>query len=92
MKLQGFCTVILALVVTPTSADKYGYNHVAVRRDPEVLAQNFKAVDVDLLSPAFLNPKIRLPGFQDGTQGPTSQQDMSKWFPIRPRGKIREHK
>ncbi|KAI9149921.1 Carboxypeptidase 2 [Paramyrothecium foliicola] len=62
------------------TADEYGYNHVAVRKDPEVIAANFRDVDVKLYSPAFLTPKIILPGFQNGTQGPTSHDDMDSWI------------
>ncbi|CRK37066.1 Carboxypeptidase 2 like protein [Verticillium longisporum] len=57
-------------------AAKYGYNHVAVRQDSDIVAANFKDVDISLYSPAFLNPGSRLEGFSRGTEGPTSHEAM----------------
>ncbi|KAH7324676.1 hypothetical protein B0I35DRAFT_475902 [Stachybotrys elegans] len=62
------------------SAQQYGYNHVTVRRDTEIVASAFPDVDIELLSPAFITPEIRLPGFSDGTQGPTSHEDMEEFL------------
>ncbi|OLN83713.1 Carboxypeptidase 2-like protein 3 [Colletotrichum chlorophyti] len=53
-------------------ATQYGYNHVTVRKDSDVVAANFQDVEgVDLLSPAFLKPETKPGGFADGTKGPT---------------------
>ena len=59
------------------SAVMYGYNHVPLVKDTEIIAGAFENVnDIELLSPAFDTPNIRLPGFANGTQGSSSQDDM----------------
>ncbi|KAF5023629.1 hypothetical protein F66182_4331 [Fusarium sp. NRRL 66182] len=62
--------------VSLVHAVQYGYNHVPIQRDIPLVAANFKHVDMDLYSPAFLNPENRQEGFKDGTQGPTSSDDL----------------
>jgi predicted deacylase len=79
MKVSSW-SVALAGLVAQASAQKYGYNHVTVRPDPKVIADQFKDVDIDLLSPAFLTPEIRLPGFTNGTQGASSHEDMESFM------------
>ncbi|KAI3588126.1 pyridoxal phosphate-dependent transferase [Fusarium oxysporum f. sp. albedinis] len=61
------------------NAFQYGYNHVTVRKDIPLVAANFKDVDIDLYSPAFLDPESRQSGFKNGTQGPTSHEDMANF-------------
>ncbi|KAK1711913.1 carboxypeptidase [Colletotrichum acutatum] len=59
-------------LLSSVQAAKYGYNHVTVRKDTDIVAANFKDIEgVDLLSPAFLTPETIPAGFSDGTQGPT---------------------
>ncbi|ROT38443.1 carboxypeptidase [Sodiomyces alkalinus F11] len=67
-------------LVSLASAVQYGYNHVPVRQDPDHVAAHFQDVDIDLYSPAFLNPEGRLPGFPNGTQGPTSHEVMESYM------------
>ncbi|KAF5003120.1 hypothetical protein FDECE_10311 [Fusarium decemcellulare] len=67
-------------IVSVANALKYGYNHVATQKNSELVAANFKNVDIDLYSPAFLNPENRQSGFEDGTQGPTSQDDLEAFI------------
>ncbi|CEL05054.1 Putative Carboxypeptidase 2 [Aspergillus calidoustus] len=63
------------------SAATYGYNHVPLRKDSETVAGAFPDVDnIQLLSPAFLMPDVRLPGFSNGTQGPSSQEDLEAFL------------
>ncbi|KAF4978532.1 hypothetical protein FZEAL_5104 [Fusarium zealandicum] len=62
--------------VSVANALQYGYNHIPLERNSELVAANFKNIDIDLYSPAFLNPEKILPGFKNGTQGPTSQDDL----------------
>lgn len=72
-------TGLLFGLASVVSAVKYGYNHVTVNKDTEIVDGAFPAVeDIELLSPAFLTPDIRQPGFSDGTQGPSSQEDMGE--------------
>lgn len=72
-------TGLLFGLASVVSAVKYGYNHVTTNKDSETVDSAFPSVDdIELLSPAFLTPDIRQPGFSDGTQGPSSQEDMGK--------------
>lgn len=69
------------LFSSTVNAYQYGYNHVTTRKNPELIAANFKDVDIELLSPAFLNSEGIQPGFANGTQGPTSQDDLGESAP-----------
>ncbi|KAM0234895.1 hypothetical protein ACHAPO_006260 [Fusarium lateritium] len=64
--------------ISAVNAVQYGYNHVPVRPDPALIAANFKDVDIELLSPAFGGD--RQAGFKNGTQGPTSHEDMESFM------------
>lgn len=75
MLTKTVCLVGLS-AVSAVNAVQYGYNHVPVRPDSELVAANFEDVDIELLSPAFLTPDDRQAGFGNGTQGPTSHEDM----------------
>ena len=72
-------TSLLFGLISIASASKYGYNHVPVQKDSDIVASAFEDVDVELLSPAFVTPEIRPPGFTEGTQGPSSQDDMGEY-------------
>ena len=78
VKLGAIASTALFLGLASTaSAVTYGYNHVPVRKDSETVAGAFENIDdIKLLSPAFLTPNVRLPGFPNGTQGPSSQDDL----------------
>ncbi|KAM5356790.1 hypothetical protein ACJ41O_003436 [Fusarium nematophilum] len=67
-------------VVSAVNALQYGYNHVPTQKNTELVAANFKDVDVDLYSPAFLNPDGIQSGFEDGTKGPTSHEDLEAFI------------
>ncbi|KAH7148180.1 hypothetical protein EDB81DRAFT_932491, partial [Dactylonectria macrodidyma] len=67
-------------VVSTINAFQYGYNHVPVQKNPDLIANNFKDVNVDLYSPAFLNPDGIQDGFANGTQGPTSRDHLAEAF------------
>ncbi|KAL0931231.1 Carboxypeptidase 2-like protein 3 [Colletotrichum truncatum] len=61
-------------LLASAEAAKYGYNHVSVRPDSDIVAAAFPDVEgVDLFSPAFLNPEGIPAGFSDGTKGPTDE-------------------
>jgi hypothetical protein len=78
MRPTAFTGLSLGLA-SLSSAVKYGYNHVPVIHDSEIVASAFENVDhIELLSPAFMTPDVRLPGFPNGTQGPSSQDDMGE--------------
>ncbi|KAH7308664.1 carboxypeptidase [Stachybotrys elegans] len=55
---------------------KLGWNHQPVDQDSEAIARNFPDVDLELLSPAFINPELVRDGFDNGTSNPTSHKDM----------------
>lgn len=66
---------------------KLGWNHQPVDQDSDAIAENFPDVDIDLLSPAFLDPEGIRPGFDNGTANPTYQKDLGMFFPLdRPDG------
>ncbi|KOS48319.1 hypothetical protein ACN38_g697 [Penicillium nordicum] len=74
-------TGLLLGLASVVSAVKYGYNHVPVIKDTEIVAGAFEDVgDIKLLSPAFLTPNVRLPGLTNGTQGSSSQDDMEAFL------------
>ena len=75
-------SVLLVGLASLASAVQYGYNHVKVSPDSEVVQGAFEDVDIDLLSPAFQDPDVIQPGFANGTQGPSSQDDMGKCPPL----------
>ncbi|KAI1073157.1 hypothetical protein LB507_009138 [Fusarium sp. FIESC RH6] len=79
MLTKTVCLVGLS-AVSAVNAVQYGYNHVPVRPDSELVAANFEDVDIELLSPAFLTPDDRQAGFGNGTQGPTSHEDMEVYM------------
>jgi hypothetical protein len=72
------CLIALS-AASAVNALQYGYNHGTVRKDSELVAANFKDVDIDLYAPAFLEPATRQSGFKNGTQGPTSHEDMGMY-------------
>jgi hypothetical protein len=61
------------------SATKYGYNHVPFLKDSDAVEAAFSDVDIELLSPAFLDTGNRQPGFANGTQGATSHEVVGSW-------------
>lgn len=83
MRLPIAAGLVTGLVGSATAA-KYGYNHVPLQPDSEIVASAFKDVDVELLSPAFIDEENRLPAFSEGTKGPSNQETMGKLFPIPP--------
>ena len=65
---------IVAQNIDPT----YGDNYTPVNKDDEAISRNYPDIDIDLLSPAFLNPETIPAGFANGTSGPTPDFVMSK--------------
>lgn len=67
----------VSLLTLAAGQTQYGENHVPVDRDNEAVAENFPPMeDIDLLSPAFQSPDTIRPGFENGTDGPTSQFEL----------------
>ena len=57
-------------------AKTYGWNHAPVQKDSPLVSENFRDVNVELLSPAFTDPETVNPGWSNGTQGPTSHETL----------------
>lgn len=55
-----------------------GWNHAPVEKDNDAVSKNYPEVDVELLSPAFLNPETVPEGFANGTSGPTDDATLGK--------------
>jgi hypothetical protein len=60
------------------SRTTYGNNDLAIDFDDEAISRNFEDVDIQLLSPAFINPESVPVGFSNGTSGPTPLHEMGK--------------
>ncbi|KAI1081492.1 Zn-dependent exopeptidase [Whalleya microplaca] len=71
--------IILMFNVSLSSATQYGENHALVQRDEELVAANFPDTNDTLLSPAFINPEGVLPGFANGTDGPTDDETLNSF-------------
>ena len=59
-------------------ADSYANNQSPTVVDTPQVAANFPDVDVELLSPAFINPGGVPATFANGTSGPTPQNTLGK--------------
>ncbi|OTB00844.1 hypothetical protein M426DRAFT_65095 [Hypoxylon sp. CI-4A] len=57
-------------------AVQYGENHASVEKDEDIVAANFPDTNETLYSPAFANPESLLPGFANGTDGPTDDATL----------------
>lgn len=68
----------LLLALTSVKAQKYGNNHVPIRRDNATVEAAFPEPNVTLISPAFTNPDSVLPNFANGSSGPTPDLEMGK--------------
>lgn len=52
---------------------QYGNNERVTTKDSATVAEAFPEVEgIELLSPAFLRPESTPPGWENGTDGPTS--------------------
>lgn len=49
----------------------YGNNNLPVDFDNEAISSNYQDVDIQLLSPAFMDPEGVPGGFSNGSAGPT---------------------
>ncbi|KAI1808897.1 Zn-dependent exopeptidase [Daldinia bambusicola] len=66
-----YCNSLVAAV-------QYGENHAPVEKDEDLVAANFPDTNETLYSPAFANPESVLPGFSNGTDGPTDDATLAK--------------
>jgi hypothetical protein len=70
-------TLLTAAFASGALAQKQlGWNHAPVEKDNDAVSRNYPEVDVELLSPAFLNPETVPEGFANGTAGPTDDATL----------------
>ncbi|KAM0721553.1 hypothetical protein Q7P37_002478 [Cladosporium fusiforme] len=62
------------------SRTTYGENNLPVDFDNEAISRNYQDVDMQLLSPAFMNPDSVPAGFSNGSAGPTPDHEMDYFF------------
>jgi hypothetical protein len=78
LALYWFAGAVQAQSAGSASRTTYGNNDLAVDFDNELVSRNYRDVDIQLLSPAFTNPKSIPPGFSNGTSGPTPDHEMGE--------------
>lgn len=61
------------------AAVNYGENHAPVEKDEELVAANFPNTNETLFSPAFADLGSVLPGFANGTDGPTDDATLGMY-------------
>lgn len=71
--------MLLLLYVSVAIADQYGENHSPVEKDEDLVAANFPDTSETLFSPAFASPESVLPGFANGTDGPTDDATLGMY-------------
>ncbi|XXH04225.1 hypothetical protein Hte_010639 [Hypoxylon texense] len=67
---------LILLCSSFATAVQYGENHSPVEKDEDIVAAVFPDTNETLYSPAFLSPESRLPGFANGTDGPTDDATL----------------
>jgi hypothetical protein len=68
----------LALSLTSVKAQKYGNNHVPIRRDDETVEAAFPEPNVTLIAPAWTKPESIPERFANGSSGPTPDWELGK--------------
>ena len=82
MKVQRSPVVGLLCGAWLVAADDYADNQKVVKKDSEAVSENFPDVDMEILSPAFLDPDSVNEGFADGTAAPTDKETMGMFIYI----------
>ena len=72
------CLQVLLLGAAGAFAQlQYGNNERVTTKDSAAVAEAFPELEgIELLSPAFLRPESTPPGWENGTEGPTSLTEM----------------
>ncbi|KAF1965421.1 Zn-dependent exopeptidase [Bimuria novae-zelandiae CBS 107.79] len=74
------CVLLLAAIAS-AQGTKYGENHITTTFDSQIVEQRaFPAPNVTLYSPAFAPNASFAPGWFDGTEGATSEEDLDKFL------------
>ncbi|KAF4975671.1 hypothetical protein FZEAL_7561 [Fusarium zealandicum] len=76
----GRYLIWLGLSLAAVQAKTYGENHVEVKKDDDLVGNNFPDVDIELLSPAFANPEGVPSGWANGTEGPTPHRVLDSFI------------
>ncbi|KAM5354756.1 hypothetical protein ACJ41O_001403 [Fusarium nematophilum] len=64
----------------PRGPATYGWNYSPVDKDNEAVSRNYEDIDIELLSPAFLDPESVPEGFKNGTAGPTDDATLDHFL------------
>ncbi|KAJ3520698.1 hypothetical protein NM208_g13605 [Fusarium decemcellulare] len=64
----------------PRGPATYGWNYSPTSKDNEAVSRNYQDIDIELLSPAFLDPKSVPEGFKNGTAGPTDDDTLDHFL------------
>ncbi|KAF4990451.1 hypothetical protein FDECE_14392 [Fusarium decemcellulare] len=64
----------------PRGPATYGWNYSPTSKDNEAVSRNYQNIDIELLSPAFLDPKSVPEGFKNGTAGPTDDDTLDHFL------------
>ena len=68
----------LAVVLTSVEAQRYGDNHVPVRRDNATIEAAFPDPNTKLIAPAFTKPESVPGDFANGSSGPTDDYELGE--------------
>lgn len=75
--LSSSVTAILLAIGGAHAQLQYGNNERVTTKDSDAVAAAFPEIEgFELLSPAFLKPESTPPGWENGTEGPTSLAEM----------------
>lgn len=61
-----------------SAQSRYANNRVPFNEVSEAILANLPDVDMEILSPAFIDPESVNEAFANGTAGPTSQQSLGE--------------
>lgn len=81
MYSQAFTVACLVAAGLPLAAGQRGYANILapLEKDDDVVAENFPDVeDIELLSPAFINPDSVPEDFTNGTSTSTPLDDLGQ--------------
>jgi hypothetical protein len=80
MHVQGYLASVSLAVSTAFAQSRYAANWVALYEESDAVAANFPDPEVELYSPAFLDPDSVPDEFVNGTSGPTSQALLEEFL------------
>ena len=82
MRLQSISLACVAYAQAVCAASYANNRQPAIKDSPEVAANFPDVEDIELIAPAFLNPKSIPDGFADNLEGPTDQFTLGRLHSI----------